>query len=242
MAITSLILATPLILVGNYGFNTNSRISIFRLVFQTAHFAAVAIKKSCTNSNWLFFLFARFWYLWAVNAASFFAVLYGVNTVKMSEREVQLVLLLGIVTGIPMGAVWGWITDRLGPLFVMKINVLAWVILLSLAAAIPIFNLPKELWWLVGVFSGTALSGLYASERPFVFSIAPPHQIGEFFGVFNMSGRLAAIAGPFSWGFISVTLGLGQLAAIICLAICALMAFVTILWVRSPKMVRSFDI
>ena len=43
-----------------------------------------------------------------------------------------------------------------------------------------------------------------------------------------MAGRLAAIAGPFSWGFISVTLGLGQSAAIVCLAVCALFAFFTL--------------
>jgi len=117
----------------------------------------------------------------------------------------------------------------------MKINVFVWVIILSLAASIPIFDLQKELWWLVGPFSGSALAGLYVSERPFVLSLAGRNQIGEFFGVFNMAGRLAAIAGPFSWGFISVTLGLGQTAAIICLAICVTIALVILMSVKAPK-------
>jgi len=76
------------------------------------------------------------------------------------------------------------------------------------------------------------LAGLYVSERPYVLSIAPKNRVGEYFGIFNMAGRLAAIAGPFSWGFISVTLGLGQSAAIVCLAVCALFAFFTLTLVK----------
>ena len=235
MAITSLILATPLLIVGNYRTMQGPSVSIYRLLLVSVKFTSLAVTKSFKDRNWMFFLFARFWYLWAVNAASFFAVLYGVNTVELSEREVQLILLLGIVTGIPMGLVWGWVTDRMGPLFVMKINVFVWVIILSLAASIPIFDLQKELWWLVGPFSGSALAGLYVSERPFVLSLAGRNQIGEFFGVFNMAGRLAAIVGPFSWGFISVTLGLGQTAAIICLAICVTIALIILMSVKAPK-------
>ena len=235
MAITSLVLATPLLIVGNYRTIKPFSIPIYSLLLVSIKFTSLAVINSFRDRNWMFFLFARFWYLWAVNAASFFAVLYGVNTVELSEREVQLILLLGIVTGIPMGLVWGWVTDRMGPLFVMKINVFVWVVILSLAASIPIFDLQKELWWLVGPFSGSALAGLYVSERPFVLSLAGRDQIGEFFGVFNMAGRLAAIVGPFSWGFISVTLGLGQTAAIICLAICVTIALVILMSVRAPK-------
>ena len=133
-----------------------------------------------------------------------------------------------------MGALWGWVVDRVGPLLILRTNVAMWVFLLALAAAIPILDLAKELWWMVGLMSGSALAGLYVSERPYVLSIAPKNRLGEYFGVFNMAGRLAAIAGPFSWGFISATLGLGQSAAIVCLTVCALFAFIILTLVKRP--------
>ncbi|PKB59864.1 MAG: hypothetical protein BZY65_02835 [SAR202 cluster bacterium Ae2-Chloro-G2] len=234
MAIFMLLLSVPLIITGRYKLDDSSKLPVKKIVLHTFLVTFRAVSRTVENKIWLWFLIARFWYLWAISAASFFAVLYGVNTVNLTEREVQLVLLVGIITGVPMGALWGWVVDRVGPLLILRTNVAMWVFLLGLAAAIPILDLTKELWWMVGLMSGSALAGLYVSERPYVLSIAPKNRLGEYFGVFNMAGRLAAIAGPFSWGFISATLGLGQSAAIVCLTVCALFAFIILTIVKIP--------
>ena len=232
MAIFILLLSVPLIVTGKYKLDDSFKLPVKKILMHTFLVTFRAVSHTVDNKSWLWFLIARFWYLWAISAASFFAVLYGINTVNLTEREVQLVLLVGIITGIPMGALWGRVVDRVGPLLILRANVAMWVFLLALAAAIPILDLAKELWWVVGLMSGSALAGLYVSERPYVLLIAPKNRVGEYFGIFNMAGRLAAIAGPFSWGFISVTLGLGQSAAIVCLAVCALFAFFTLTLVK----------
>ena len=224
MGFCSLVFTAPLLVAGRYRISMTSG-SLFAEVFtETLRLMKSSFQRSVTNSNWMKFLISRFWYLWAVNAASSFAVLYAIQTVKMSETEVQMILVIGIVTGIPMGAFWGWLVDKIGALHVLKVNVLGWVLLLAIAAAIPLMTWPSSVWWFVGSFSGTILSGLYVAERPIVLAMAPLDRRSEYFAMFTMSGRLAAIVAPFSWGMVSTTLGFGQPAAMATLAICALIA------------------
>jgi len=224
MGFCSLVFTTPLLVAGRYRISMTNG-SLFAEVFtETLRLMKSSFQRSVTNSNWMRFLVSRFWYLWAVNAASSFAVLYAVQTVKMSETEVQMILVIGILTGIPMGAFWGWLVDKIGALHVLKMNVLGWVLLLAIAAAIPLMTWPSSVWWFVGSFSGTILSGLYVAERPIVLAMAPLDRRSEYFAMFTMSGRLAAIVAPFSWGLVSTTLGFGQPAAMATLAICALIA------------------
>ncbi len=225
MALLMFILVLPLFLSGNY-FIGNTKITEFRSVLLTAlKQAFLSLWQARKKKPWAMFLFARFWYFSSIYAGSVFAVLYGVETVDLSEREVQLILAVGIIFGIPSGAFWGYLVDRYGSFFNLKINVMAWFLILGLAAILPVFDLPGELWWAVGVMSGVFMAGLYVSERPFVLSMSPSDKVSEYFAVYNMVGRLAAITGPFAWGYISSTLGWGQVASITWLSICSLIGF-----------------
>ncbi|MDE0744948.1 MAG: MFS transporter [SAR202 cluster bacterium] len=225
MALLMFILVLPLFLSGNY-FIGNTKITEFRSILLTAlKQAFLSLWQARKKKPWAMFLFARFWYFSSIYAGSVFAVLYGVETVDLSEREVQLILAVGIIFGIPSGAFWGYLVDRYGSFFNLKINVMAWFLILGLAAILPVFDLPGELWWAVGVMSGVFMAGLYVSERPFVLSMSPSDKVSEYFAVYNMVGRLAAITGPFAWGYISSTLGWGQVASITWLSICSLIGF-----------------
>ena len=233
MGFCSLLFTVPLLVVGRYKFGSINGSLFADVLGETLSKIKSSFQRSATNPDWIRFLISRFWYLWAVNAASSFAVLYAVQTVNMSETEVQMILIIGIATGIPMGAIWGWIVDKIGASTVLKANIAGWVLLLGIAAAIPLMKWPSSLWWFVGSFSGTVLSGLYASERPIVLAMAPSQRRSEYFAMFTMSGRLAAIVAPFSWGMVSATLGFGQPAAMATLAICALIASVFIASLKS---------
>ena len=194
-----------------------------------------AFKTLKTESTWTRFLVARFWYMWAINAAGAFVVLYGIETLKLTDRQVHIVMLLGIITGIPSGVIWGKLVDTIGPLAILKTGVAGLFILLCVTALIPLLNLPNWLWGIIGILSGIAVAGVYVAERPFVLSIARPGRIGEYFGLNSMSGRLSAVAGPFSWGVISVTLGLGQIAAVLWLTGCLCLALIALSGVRSKQ-------
>ena len=110
---------------------------------------------------------------------------------------------------------------------------MAWFLILGLAALLPVMDLPAQLWWVVGVLAGVFMAGLYVSERPFVISMSEAHKVTEYFAVYNMVGRLAAISGPFAWGLISSTLGMGQVASITWLRMSAFIGFLVLLYAKS---------
>ena len=232
MALLMFVLVLPLFLSGRYLIG-NTIITEFRVLMLSAlKQAFMSLWEARKKKVWAMFLFARFWYFSSIYAGSVFAVLYGVETVDLTESEVQLILAVGIVFGIPSGAFWGRLVDKYGSFLNLKISVMAWVLILGLAALLPVFDLPSQLWWLVGVMSGVFMAGLYVSERPFVLSMSELDTVSEYFAVYNMVGRLAAITGPFAWGFISSTLGMGQVASITWLSISSFIGFIILLYAK----------
>jgi UMF1 family MFS transporter len=185
------------------------------------------------------FLVARFWYMWSINTAASFAILYGTDTVGFTERQVELVLLLVIVVAIPSGLLFGLVTDRFGPHRTLSAMLVGWVLVLLSAAAIPWFGLPDPLWLAVGIVSGILHAGIWTADRPYMLRLTSSRNLGQFFGLHSFTGRLSAVAGPFTWGLISVTLGMGQIAAVLSLAGSATIALVLIQGVSDRRQVET---
>ena len=65
---------------------------------------------------------SRFFYAMGINTAVAFAVLYASQTIGMSDREIQLILMVGIAIAIPSGVLWGVVADRYGAHFVLSFS------------------------------------------------------------------------------------------------------------------------
>ena len=171
------------------------------------------------------FLTARFWYAWSFQTAAFFAILYGTDTVGFTARQVEFVFLLGMPVAVLGSFMWGVIVDRVGPKPTLSAVLFVWTLLLLAAVAIPWLELPSYLWWPVSAVAGVLVPGAWVADRPFMLRLTVPEYLGEFFGLHGMVGRLSAIVGPFAWSYISVTLGLGQVAAVLSLSVCGFIGF-----------------
>jgi UMF1 family MFS transporter len=57
-------------------------------------------------------------------------------------------------------------------------------------------SLPEKLYLLFGAAIGTAAGPLQASSRTLLARLAPRDQIGQFYGLFALSGKLTSFAGP----------------------------------------------
>lgn len=241
-AVVMFVLMLPLLIIGKdkSSLGPKPRVEFSKLIRYSVSKLTVGVRDAYADRVWARFLVARFWYMWAVNGASAFGVLYGTKTVGLSEFQVQIIILVGIITGIPSGALWGKLVDKHGASRILKSAVCGWLVLLIISAMIPILGLPAYVWGVVAVLCGACMAGLYVAERPLIINIAPPQRTAEYFGFNSMSGRLAAVAAPFSWGFIVVTLGMGQLAAVIWLAVCVTLSISLLLGlhVREPGETR----
>ena len=154
--------------------------------------------------------------------------IYATNEVGFTSTQTQLLLLVSILFAVVGGMAWGLLVDRIGPKRTLNIVLLIWMFALSAIVAIAVFDLSKWFFWAVATLAGVALGGVWAADRPYMLRLAPPRFVGEFYGLYAMVGRLASIIGPFMWGYIADTLGLGRPAAVASLLVFIVLAFIVL--------------
>jgi UMF1 family MFS transporter len=94
-----------------------------------------------------------------------------------------------------------------------------------MTVAIPVASLPAWLFWGVAALAGISLGGTWASDRPYMLLLSPPARIGEFYGLYGMVGRFAAVLGPLIWAFVAEDLGLGRPASVAVLLLMILVSW-----------------
>lgn len=175
------------------------------------------------NPNITKFFIARYFYMISVTTGSTFGVLYGIKTVGFTERQVELVLLVGILVSIPSAASWGYIVDRMGAVFSLKWILLGWVLVFLGSVSIPWLHLSNQLWWPLGAMTGLFYGGIWVADRPLLIQLSPSN-LGEMFGIYGAISRLAFLTGSLVWSLVAVSMGLGQPASVFFLLCCTIVA------------------
>ena len=188
------------------------------------------------------FLIARFMYGMGINTGVAFAVVYASETIGLSDREIQLILLTGVSIAIPSGILWGGLVDRIGPSRVLTIALFIWMGLFVFAVAIPWLSLTRHLYWVIGCLTGVSMSGVWTADRPYMLVFTPPEYLGEFFGLHGMVGKLGRVIGPFMWAFVAATLDLGQPVAMLSLAGCLVISCAILMGLRTPVRAPPSDL
>jgi len=172
------------------------------------------------------FLIGRAFYTDAANTLIIFLGVYTVQEIGYSETVSPILLMVGIAAAVVGGFLWGPVVDRLGPKRALELVLATWIATLLSAALIPVLGLPRVLFWGVGAAAGIALGGTWSADRPRMLILAPPARIGEFYGLYSMVGRFAAVIGPLIWAFVAEDLGLGRPASVGVLALMVVVAWV----------------
>ena len=181
------------------------------------------------------FLVGRVFYTDAANTLIAVIGIYGTREIGFSDTEVQAILLVGIVGSVAGGLIWGHWVDKHSPRWALDRVLMMWAVLLFATAAIAIFDLPRTLFWIIGLFAGFSLAGTWAADRPLMLRLTPPRYLGAFYGLYAMVGRFAALIGPLLWTVIVDALGWGRPAAILSLCVLVLISIVIIRGVNDGR-------
>jgi UMF1 family MFS transporter len=171
------------------------------------------------------FLVGRFFYTDAVNTVILFMGVYVSNEVGFTSQQVTHVLLLAICFAFLGGIILGRLVDRIGPKRTLDYVLGLWTIVFLWIAAIGLLGLPGALFWPAVCLAGFALGGTWAADRPYMLLLTPPDKIGEFYGLYGMVGRFAAITGPLVWALVVDLLGLGRPVALLTLLVGIIIAY-----------------
>jgi len=139
------------------------------------------------------FLLAKMIYIDGLNTLFIVGGAFAAGAFHMSVGEV---LVFGILLNATAGAgaiAFAWVDDWFGAKATILVSLAA---LLVLGGAVLIVE--SKLWFYIlasaiGVFLGPA----QAASRSFMARLAPPAQRTEFFGLYNLAGKITTPVGPF---------------------------------------------
>ena len=192
-------------------------------------------RRARHHTNLFRFIIARFIYTEAINTVAAFYVLYLVNIGVFTDDEaldlVVRVLLLAFVAAV----VVGFLARRFGSKRVLLTGIAGWAIFVGAASIAS----TQSAFWVIAVIGGCFWAAPQVADRVLLTRIAPDGQIGEFFGLFQMSGRLSSVLGPLLWGLTTTSLmHLGDFRfrlAMMTVTAFLVVGFLLMLWVREER-------
>src|SRR5918995_210463 len=170
------------------------------------------------------FILATVLYTDAANTAIANMALYGRVVFEMDGTQVRNLLLFSTVFAVVGSAVFGLLTDRVGPKRSLVGVLVLWLVAIVLAAA----ALGAWVLFLAGPLVGIALGGMWTGGGGGGGAPPPPQKAGEFFGLFSLAGKVSAIFGPaltavllfiFGGGAYGYRISIGSLAIIMALGL-----------------------
>ncbi len=156
------------------------------------------IRNTKEHPGLLRFLAAKFLYEDSIQTVIIFMGAYTEKVMNFTSAESNLFFIVVIPTAIIGSALCGILTDHFGPKKTLVGVVLMWVI--GLFIVISIQN--QTVFWIMGGVIGILLGSTWTAARPLLVTLVPDESLGEFFGLYALSGKVAAIIGPMVWSLV----------------------------------------
>jgi UMF1 family MFS transporter len=140
------------------------------------------------------------------------AAIYAEQVMGFKTRDtITLVLVVNVTAAI--GAFgFGYAQDRLGKVVALRATIVGWIAMTVIAY----FSTTTASFWVAANLAGLCMGSSQSAGRALVAYLAPPERSGEFFGLWGVAIRLAAILGPLSYGAVTwITHGNHRLAILL---------------------------
>jgi UMF1 family MFS transporter len=161
---------------------------------------AGTLRELRRHATVLRFLIARMLFVDGLATLFAFGGVYAAGTFDMSEGEVLAFgILLNVTAGV--GAIgFAWVDDWLGP----KRTIVLALLGLILAGTMALVVTSSLAFWILGGLLGIFVGPAQAASRSYLGRVAPQALRNQFFGLFALSGKATAFAGPLLVGGITV--------------------------------------
>jgi UMF1 family MFS transporter len=155
-----------------------------------------SLKSTEKYPGLLRFLISDYFFEDAIATVIIFMAVYIERVLGMDAAERTAFLIISTLFAMVGAFVMGHLADLLTPKKVLFGIVAGWIVALIGFAV----NDTKTAAWIFGPVVGILLGGVWAVSRPLLIQLSPREKLGEFFGLFSLSGRAAAVVGPLVWG------------------------------------------
>lgn len=149
------------------------------------------------------FLIALSVYYCGINTVIALAAIYAQEVMGFGTREnIILILLLNFTAAIGAFS-FGLFQDRIGSVRTLALVLGLWIIALSITYLI---QSPAGFWFSANLV-GLALGSSQSAGRALVGLFSPKERTAEFFGLWGLFGKFAAVIGPLTYGAVTYATG-----------------------------------
>jgi UMF1 family MFS transporter len=144
------------------------------------------------------FLIANFFVSDAIATVIIFMAVYAQMVMGFPDSVKIWFFIVSTTSAVIGSFLCGYVTDFIGPKKTLLFVIIGWILSLSVV----IFSADKTIFWIMGSFVGIFLGSTWTASRPLLTGLAPKEVLGQFFGLYSLSGKVAAILGPIIWGIV----------------------------------------
>lgn len=160
------------------------------------------------------YLIAYLIYTDAINTVIVAAGIFANKVLDFSPGDLIIYFLITQVTA-GLGAVWfGRLADRIGAKRTIRLTLVAWTVLVILAALVRTHGQ----FYVIGLLAGAVLGANQSASRTLLGQFTPVGRQAEFFSFFSVTGKFAAVIGPLVYAEVTAWSG-SQRWAILSMAI-----------------------
>lgn len=181
-----------------------------------------------------------------------FAFIYGDQVIRWSSTSQASMFVLTNISAALGAWLFGFIQDRIGDKRTYNITLVIWMV-----AVLLLWGAPSLTDWLnaalgtqwkaesvflaIGALAGLCLGSTQSAARAMVGVFSPESKAGEFFGFWGLFGKLSAIFGLMSLGFLQIQLGLkGSILLCVVFFFLALIISLLVNEKRGKEMARRY--
>ena len=171
-----------------------------RLGFETTR---ALLARLWRHPNARRFLLAYLFYEDGVNTVIVFSSVFAATTLGFEVRELVFLYILVQFSALVGAAVMAGPTDRRGPKSVVVLSLLLWCLVVTAAY----FVQSKGQFWAVATVAGLGLGSVQAASRALYARFIPAGEEDQYFGVYALVGKSAAVMGTLLFGEMSRAFG-----------------------------------
>ena len=181
-----------------------------------------------------------------------FAFIYGDQVIRWSSSSQAAMFVLTNISAAVGAWLFGFIQDRIGDKRTYNITLVIWMV-----AVVLLWGAPGLTDWLnaalgtqwktesvflcIGALAGLCLGSTQSAARAMVGVFSPGAKAGEFYGFWGLFGKLSAIFGLMSLGFLQIQLGLkGSILLCVVFFFCALIISLFVNEKRGKETARQY--
>ncbi len=131
------------------------------------------------------------------------AAIYAEQVMGFKTQDTIMLILVVNVTAAIGAFGFGYAQDRIGKVGALRVTIFGWIAMTLVAY----FSKTPAMFWIAANLAGLCMGSSQSAGRALVAYLSPAGRSAEFFGLWGVATRLAAILGPLTYGIVTWATG-----------------------------------